>query len=180
MTNVILTDPPFCSATTIQCDEFVLAPAGVEVWVRTGTSFRPATINDPNPSGIATFTGACDLCTTTTTTTTPTPTTTSTTTTAAPSTINVTNLSYGASDILGEIYIDSSVTLDGNVSADTIVEVLVSTTPYGNITVYVTILNGNSSGSGSTSVGMGSLPSISSGCIAACDNVNVVFTAYEC
>jgi hypothetical protein len=153
MSNVVLTDPPFCSATAIQCDEFVLEIAGLPVYIRSGNS-----------------------CTTTTSTSS----TTTTTTTAAPVTRNVTNLSYGASDILGEIYIDSSVTLDGNVSADTIVEVLVSTTPYGNITVYVTILNGNSSGSGSTSVGMGSLPSISSGCIAACDNVNVVFTGYEC
>ena len=178
MTNVVITDPPFCSATTVQCDEFVSELAGISLWVRTGTSFRPATINDPNVSGIATFTGACDLCTTTTTTTTITPTTTTTTTTN--STINVTSVFGNASDILGEIYIDATVILDGNVTVDTIVEVVVSTSTYGDVTVYVTILNGNSSGNGSTSVGMGSLPSVSGQCIAACDNVNVVFTGFEC
>ena len=177
MTNVVLTDPPFCSATTIQCDEFVLEAAGISLWVRTGTSYRPATINDPNVSGIATFDGACDVCTTTTSTSS----TTTTTTTAAPVTRNVTTVTGSASDILGEIYIDSTVILDGNVNADTIVDVVVSTVPYGDVTVYVTILNNNSSGSGSTSVGMGSLPSAIDGeCIAACDNINVVFTGFEC
>jgi hypothetical protein len=177
MTNVVLTNPPFCSATTIQCDEFLLEAASISLWVRTGNSFRPATINDPNTSGIATFIGACDLCTTTTTTTAA-PTT--TTTTAAPVTRNVTNLTGSASDILGEIYIDSTVTLDGNVSVDTIVDVVVSAGIYGDVPVFVTILNGNSSGSGSTFVGMGSLPSVSGQCISGCDNVNVVFTGYEC
>jgi hypothetical protein len=76
MTNVILTNPPFCSATAIQCDEFVLAPAGVDVWVRTGNSYRAATINDPNTSGIATFTATtCVVCPTTTTSTSSTSTT---------------------------------------------------------------------------------------------------------
>jgi len=178
MDNVVLTDPPFCSATAIQCDEFVLAPAGVEVWVRTGNSYRAATINDPNTSGIATFTATtCVLCPTTTTSTSS---TTTTTTTAAPVARTVTNLSYSASDILGEIYIDSTVTLSGNVSADTIIEVRVSTTPYGNIFVPVTILNGSSGGNGSTFVGQGSLPSISSGCIVSSDNINVTFTGYQC
>jgi hypothetical protein len=179
MTNVILTDPPFCSATAIQCDEFVLAPAGVDVWVRTGNSYRAAVINDPNTSGIATFAvGTCIVCTTTTSTSSS---TTTTTTTAAPVTRNVTNISGSASNILGEIYIDASVTLDGNVSTDTIVEVVVSSIPYGNTSVFVTIPNGSSSGFGSTSVGMGSLPlSISGQCIAGCDNVNVVLTGFTC
>jgi hypothetical protein len=177
MTNVILTDPPFCSATAIQCDEFVLSPAGVSVWVRTGNSFRTATINDPNTSGIATFDGACTLCPTTTTSTSS---TTTTTTTAAPVVRTVTNLSGSASDILGEIYIDASVTLSGNVNVDTIIEVVVSTSTYGNVTVYVTILNGNNAGTGSTSVGMGSLPSVSGQCIAASDNIYVTFTGFEC
>jgi hypothetical protein len=175
MTNVILTDPPFCSATAIQCDEFVLSPAGVSVWVRSGNSYRAATINDPNPSGIATFAvETCIVCTTSTTS------TTSTTTTAAPVARTVTNLGASASDILGEIYIDSTVILSGNVNVDTIIEVVVSTSTYGDITVYVTILNGNNAGVGSTSVGMGSLPSVSGQCIAASDNVYVTFTGYEC
>jgi hypothetical protein len=178
MTNVILTDPPFCSATAIQCDEFVLSPAGVSVWVRTGNSYRAATINDPNTSGIATFdVGTCIVCTTTTSTSS----TTTTTTTAAPVTRNVTTVTGTASDILGEIYIDSTVILNGNVNTDTIVDVVVSTVPYGDVTVFVTILNNNSSGSGSTFVGIGSLPSAIDGqCIAGCDNVNVVFTGFEC
>jgi hypothetical protein len=71
MTNVVLIDGTFCDATAIQCDEFVGSPAGVDVWVRSGNSYRAATINDPNPSGIATFSaGTCTLCPTTTTTTT--------------------------------------------------------------------------------------------------------------
>ena len=178
MTNVILTDPPFCSATAIQCDEFVLAPAGVDVWVRTGNSYRAAVINNPNTSGIATFAvGTCIVCTTTTSTSSS---TTTTTTTAAPVARTVTNLSGSASDILGEIYIDASVTLSGNVNTDTIIEVVVSTSTYGDITVYVTILNGNNAGAGSTSVGMGSLPSVSGQCIAASDNIYVTFTGFEC
>jgi hypothetical protein len=84
MTNVVLIGGIFCDATAIQCDEFALSPAGVDVWVRSGNSYRTATINDPNVSGIATFTGICELCATTTTTTTPTPTTTTTTTGLAP------------------------------------------------------------------------------------------------
>jgi hypothetical protein len=177
MTNVVLTDPPFCSATTIQCDEFVLEAAGISLWVRTGNSFRPATINDPNPSGIATFDGACDLCTTTTSTTS----TTSTTTTLAPTSNFVTNLFASASDILGEIYIDASVALDSTVSVDTSFDVIVSTVPYGDITVVVVITNGNNSGSGATYVGMGSLPSsIPSRCIQFCDDPSVVYTGFEC
>jgi hypothetical protein len=178
MTDVVLTDPPFCSATAIQCNEFVLEIAGLPVYIRSGNSYRTATINDPNTSGIATFdVGTCIVCTTTTSTSS----TTTTTTTAAPVTRNVTTVTGSASDILGEIYIDSTVILDGNVNADTIVDVVVSTVPYGDVTVYVTILNNNSSGSGSTSVGMGSLPSAIDGqCIAGCDNINVVFTGFEC
>jgi len=176
MDNVVLTGSTFCDATEIQCDEFLLEAAGITIWVRTGNSFRPATINDPNTSGIATFTGVCDLCTTTSTTSS----TTSSTTTPAPVTRNVTNVTATASDILGEIYIDSTVILDGNVNTDTIIDVVVSTVPYGDVIVYVTILSGNSSGSGSTFVGLGSLPSISGSCISACDNPNVVFTTFEC
>jgi hypothetical protein len=177
MDNVVLTDPPFCSATAIQCDEFVLEIAGLPVYIRSGNSYRTATINDPNTSGIATFdAGTCIVCTTTTTTTS----TTSTTTTVAPVARSVTNLSYGASDILGEIYIDASVTLSGNVSSNTIIEVRVSTTPYGNVFVPVTILNGSSGGTGSTSIGNVSLPSISSGCVVSSDNINVTFIGYEC
>jgi hypothetical protein len=62
MTNVVLTDPPFCSATTVYCTEFELLFAGGPVWIRSGTSFRAATINDPNTGGIATFTDVCTLC----------------------------------------------------------------------------------------------------------------------
>lgn len=83
MTNVVLTDPPFCSATSIYCTEFEIELAGATVWVRTGTSFRTATIDDPNTLGIATFTGTCELCITTT----------STTTTLPPFTANISTIS---------------------------------------------------------------------------------------
>jgi hypothetical protein len=148
------------------------------LYVRSGNSYRTATINDPNTSGIATFTAGCVLCPAPTTTTTS---TTTTSTTPSPVTRNVNGVGGSASDILGEIYINASVSLDGNVSVDTVFDVNVTTVPYGTISVSVTILNGNSSGSGSTFVGMGSLPSSISGeCITACDNVNVVFTSYTC
>jgi hypothetical protein len=178
MTNVVLTNPPFCSATTIQCDEFVLEIAGLPVYIRSGNSYRTATINDPNTSGIATFdAGTCIVCTTTTTTTS----TTTTTTTAAPVVRTVTGVGAGSSDILGEIYITASVSLSGNVSADTVIEVRVSTVPYNNVVVPVTILNGSSSGSGETYVGQGSLPSSISGeCVLSSDNIYVTFTGYQC
>jgi len=132
-------------------------------------------------SASALCTNFVDMGITTTSTTTATPTTTTTTTTAAPITINVINISGSASDALGEIYIDASVTLDSNVSVDSQFEVVVSSIPYGNTSVFVTISNGTSSGFGSTYVGMGSLPSSISGqCIADCDNVNVSFTGFEC
>jgi hypothetical protein len=94
MSNVVLTGGTFCDATAIQCDEFALEIAGISLYVRSGNSYRTATINDPNTSGIATFTGACTSCTTTSTTTTTTTeapatttsTTTTTTTTEAPAT----------------------------------------------------------------------------------------------
>lgn len=176
MDNVVLTDPPFCSATAIQCDQFELEAAGISLFIRSGNSYRTATINDPNTSGIATFdVGACVVCTTSTTS------TTSSTTTEAPVARTVTNVGASASDILGEIYIDASVTLSGNVNINTTIEVRVSTVPYGNIFVPVTILNGNSSGIGSTFVGLGSLPSSISGqCVTSSDNINVTFTGFEC
>jgi Fe-S cluster biogenesis protein NfuA len=94
MSNVVLTGGTFCDATTIQCDEFALEIAGISLYIRSGNSYRTATIDDPNTSGIATFTGACTSCTTTSTTTTTTTeapatttsTTTTTTTTEAPAT----------------------------------------------------------------------------------------------
>jgi hypothetical protein len=175
MDNVVLTDPPFCSATAIQCDQFVLEAAGISIYVRSGNSYRTATINDPNTSGIATFdVGTCIVCTTSTTS------TTSSTTTAAPVARTVTNITASASDILGEIYIDASVTLSGTVNVNTIIEVRVSTVPYGDVFVPVAILSGNSSGIGSTFVGLGSLPSVSGQCVTSSDNINVTFAGFEC
>jgi hypothetical protein len=93
MSNVVLTGGTFCDATAIQCDEFALEIAGISLYVRSGNNYRTATIDDPNTSGIATFTGACTSCTTTSTTTTTTTeapatttSTTTTTTTEAPAT----------------------------------------------------------------------------------------------
>jgi hypothetical protein len=93
----------------------------------------------------------------------------------------VSNLFVGSSDILGEIYIDASVTLTSNVSVDSTFEVFASTVPYGDVTVFVTITSGNNFGNGSTYVGMGSTPSSITGqCISACDNPSVVLTGFTC
>jgi hypothetical protein len=93
----------------------------------------------------------------------------------------VTNLFVSASDILGEIYIDASITLNSNVTVDSVFDVFVSTVPYGDITISVTITNGNNTGNGSTYVGMGSLPSSLSGqCIQSCDNPSIVLTGFSC
>ena len=62
MSNVVLIGGIFCDATAIQCDEFALELAGISLYISSGNSFRTATINDPNVSGIATFSGGCDLC----------------------------------------------------------------------------------------------------------------------
>ena len=130
---------------------------------------------------------ACNPTTTTTSTTSTTSTTTSTTT-AAPTTTTttvagnyVTNVFGSASDVLGEIYIDASVTLNTTVTTDTSFDVIVSTVPYGDTTVVVVITNGNNIANGSTYVGMGSLPSSYLGqCISSCDDPGIVLTGFEC
>jgi Fe-S cluster biogenesis protein NfuA len=99
MTNVLLIGGAFCSGTGIQCDEFQLEAAGINVWVTDGTNVRYVVIDDPNISGTATYVGACSACSAITTTTTAASTT---TTTAAPPTcfyavVTSTDPTYGAS-----------------------------------------------------------------------------------
>lgn len=86
MTGVILSGGTgLCDSLTVQADQFALELAGVTVWVSDGVNVREAVIDDPNVSGIATFSAACVGCgettTTTTTTTVPPESTTTTTTT---------------------------------------------------------------------------------------------------
>jgi hypothetical protein len=79
MTNVIITGgTTFCTATTIQADEFAALTAGDAIFISSGGKSRPATINTPNTSGIATLGVACTDCPATTTTTTSSTTTTTT------------------------------------------------------------------------------------------------------
>jgi len=78
MTNILLIGGAFCSGTGIQCDEFVMEAAGINVWISDGTNVRYVVIDDPNISGTATYVGACSACSAITTT------TTTTTTTTAP------------------------------------------------------------------------------------------------
>jgi cysteine sulfinate desulfinase/cysteine desulfurase-like protein len=70
MTNVVITGgTTFCTATTIQADEFAALTAGDAIFISSGGKSRPATINTPNTSGIATLGAACTDCPATTTTT---------------------------------------------------------------------------------------------------------------
>ena len=62
MTNVILYGGAFCDGTGIQCDEFALEAAGINVWVSNGTNSRYVVIDDPNISGTATYVGPCEAC----------------------------------------------------------------------------------------------------------------------
>jgi hypothetical protein len=88
MTSVVLDNTGLCNSTTITCNEFVSEIAGVTIWISYAGDVREATINDPNTSGVATFSAACVLCSSVTTTT--------TTTTAAP--LNSITYGYDASD----------------------------------------------------------------------------------
>jgi hypothetical protein len=88
MTDTVLIGGTFCDATAIQCDEFASEIAGISLYVRSGNSYRTATINDPNDSGIATFTSGCIFCPGTTPTPTPTLTATPTLTTTPGFTID--------------------------------------------------------------------------------------------
>lgn len=86
MTGVVLSGGTgLCDALTVSADQFVSELAGITVWVSDGVSVREAVIDNPNVSGIATFSAACVGCgettTTTTTTTVPPESTTTTTTT---------------------------------------------------------------------------------------------------
>ena len=107
-----------------------------------------------------------------------TPTATPTPTTAIASNA-VSGLSPNAFDALGEIYVGAVVSVTNNVTSDTLFTVVVSTSS-GDVTVYVTILDGNNSGNGETFTGMGSLPEISGACISGCDDASIVLTGYTC
>ena len=92
----------------------------------------------------------------------------------------VTGVGAGYHDELGEFYVDATVTTDLVVDADSIFEVLVSTSFMGSISVYVTIVLGGTFGSGSTYVGMSSPGSATSPCIASCDNPSINISSFSC
>jgi hypothetical protein len=117
--------------------------------------------------------------TTTTSTTSTTTSTTSTTTTPYPYETNVTNIGASSHDELGEWYVDASVTITPTIATDVTFEVKVST-GIGFIFVFVTILAGGSTASGSTYVGMSSPGSIIDQCILSCDNPVVDLTGFTC
>jgi hypothetical protein len=62
MTNVSLIGGGFCDGTGIQCDEFALEIAGINLWVSSGGYSRYVVIDDPNISGTATYVGPCEVC----------------------------------------------------------------------------------------------------------------------
>ena len=62
MTNVLLIGGGFCDGTGIQCDEFALEIAGINLWVSSGGYSRYVVIDDPNISGTATYVGPCEVC----------------------------------------------------------------------------------------------------------------------
>lgn len=98
----------------------------------------------------------------------------------APAPINVIGLSANAVDELGEISITSTVTTDVGVDVDTIFTINVMVSTYGLVVVYVTILTGNTSGTGQTSLGLGSLPTVIDACISGIDNPSISVGGFVC
>jgi len=189
ITAIAVTEIPSPTTTTTTTRIIYCNLTGTAVVTGYSSCLLEGTAAEQTTTTTTTTSTSTSTTTTTTTTEAPGPTTTTTTTSLTPTTTTttttisnfVTNLFASASDVLGEIYIDASVTLDSVVSVDTSFDVIVSTVPYGNITVVVVITNGNNSGSGSTYVGMGSLPSsIPSRCIQFCDDPSIVYTGFEC
>jgi hypothetical protein len=118
--------------------------------------------------------------TSTSTSTTTTTSTTSTTTTPYPYETTVTNIGSGYHDELGEFYVDASVIISSAILTDATFELRVTTSFMGNISVFVTILAGGTSGSGSTYVGMSTPGSATDPCIISCDNPVVDLTGFTC
>lgn len=130
MTSVVLDNTGLCNSTTITCNEFVSEIAGVTIWISYAGDVREATINDPNTSGEATFTGACSACSATTTTT-----TTTSTTTIAPATFTgFISLVDEATACSGGEYGLVTVTVQGGSTLCTATQVTsLSSAIYGNV-----------------------------------------------
>jgi hypothetical protein len=51
-----------CTATGVECNQFLSEIAGITVWVSSGGQVRRGTVDSPNTSGIVTFDEACASC----------------------------------------------------------------------------------------------------------------------
>jgi hypothetical protein len=92
---------------------------------------------------------------------------------------SVSNLFASMSDELGEIYVNSQITLSNSIDVNTTFEISVDTSLYNTVTVSITITAGNTSGTGSTYVGMGSMGDVTSSCIQSHDTF-ITTTGFDC
>jgi hypothetical protein len=92
---------------------------------------------------------------------------------------SVSNLFASMSDEQGEIYVNSQITLSNSIDVNTTFEISVDTSLYNTVTVSITITAGNTSGTGSTYVGMGSMGDVTSSCIQSHDTF-ITTTGFDC
>jgi hypothetical protein len=92
---------------------------------------------------------------------------------------SVSNLFASMSDEQGEIYVNSQITLSNSIDVNTTFEISVDTSLYNTVTVSITVTAGNSSGTGSTYVGMGSMGNVTSSCIQSHD-MFITTTGFDC
>jgi hypothetical protein len=92
----------------------------------------------------------------------------------------VTNLQGSYYLDISDYYVTADVTVTSAVTVDTQFDVVVSTSGAGDINVTVTILNGQTTGSGQTFVGVTDPVSVTATCINSCDNPAITFVGYSC
>jgi hypothetical protein len=147
--------------------------------------------NTPTPTNTETPTQTPTPTNTGTPTNTPTPTQTSTNTgtptntpTQTPTNVScnpVVGLNVFGTQILGEPALDATVTIQSNVTQDTIFGIEVQTSNYGTLYVYVTITNGNLSGNILDSLGgLGAAPIVTSYCVYSVDNNSISCSLFQC
>jgi hypothetical protein len=91
-------------------------------------------------------------------------------------------INVSGSEVLGESFINATITLTNNVTQNTQIDLFVVTdlAPAGTV-VNVTILSGNNVGNGETSLGILNVPPvIQSYCIDNVDNNTISCTGYNC
>lgn len=92
----------------------------------------------------------------------------------------VTNVTSSTHNTLGEYFADASVDVDVAVTVDTTFVVYVTASLVGIVPVTVIIYTGNTSGSGSQSVGTTNIGVSTGNCIYSCDNTSVDFSSFSC